>query len=853
MANHPSKNIKSLNRWTATPAPVNLEEVPNWIYRELNRLSDAMFNVDIMRLEQTNVDPGTEQGRRQKPRDGDIRYADGTNWNPNGQGQGIYWFDGTDWQPFGGGGSGGSPTDLDSLTDVTLTSPAPGEVLKYNGSQWTNAPDEVGAEYLDDLLDVNTSGKTTNDFLGWNGTSWVAAATSPVGFEEAPVDGNTYGRKDQTWEVINTFSGDYDDLTNKPDIPSDVSDLTDNTNLLEHFSGSYNDLTDKPYIPSDVGDLTDNGGLLGGFEEAPADGNDYVRKNNAWSVAAYFSGDYNDLTNKPSIPTDTGDLTDNGGLLGGGLEEAPVDGNEYVRKDAAWVINTDATFSGDYNDLSNKPDIPADVNDLTDVDGLLFSGDYNDLSNQPTIPTVNDATITFVQDGVEKGSFTLNQPNDETINVTDFVGIGEAPINQTQYARQNGAWAALNVEWQDVTQKPDLVEEAPIDSKKYVRENGAWVEDIDTHFSGDYNDLTNKPDIPTDIGQLTDSGNLLEHFSGDYNDLTNKPNIPIDVNDLTDIDGMLFSGDYNDLTNQPTIGDGSITINEAGVLKGTFTVNQSGNTIIDLDGPDGTGLGEAPTDGTDYVRGDGAWRAANYFSGVYSDLTGKPDIPSDIGDLTDTGNLLDGFSGDYNDLINQPTIPTVNDSTITFIQDGVTKGSFTLNQATDEDINITDFVGIGEAPIDGSEYVRKDGAWTLNTDATFSGDYNDLTNKPDIPSDVNDLTDVDGLLGGGGVEEAPNDGDKYVRQSESWVQLPSGAVSGLKWIDYATGFSTVPSVIDTVDNTNWSEEGDVYEYTYSNGTLYRVIGSTIDAFYNTFNAVANPALTGLVAQKSITI
>ena len=101
MANHPSKNIKSLNRWTATPAPVNIEEVPNWIYRELNRLSDAMFNVDIMRLEQTNVDPGTEQGRRQKPRDGDIRYADGTNWNPNGNGQGIYWFDGTNWQPFG--------------------------------------------------------------------------------------------------------------------------------------------------------------------------------------------------------------------------------------------------------------------------------------------------------------------------------------------------------------------------------------------------------------------------------------------------------------------------------------------------------------------------------------------------------------------------------------------------------------------------------------------------------------------------------------------------------------------------------------------------------------------------------
>ena len=40
------------------------------------------------------------------------------------------------------------------------------------------------------------------------------------------------------------FSGAYADLTGTPSIPSDVSDLTDNTSLL--FSGDYNDLTNKP-------------------------------------------------------------------------------------------------------------------------------------------------------------------------------------------------------------------------------------------------------------------------------------------------------------------------------------------------------------------------------------------------------------------------------------------------------------------------------------------------------------------------------------------------------------------------------------------------------------------------------
>lgn len=43
-------------------------------------------------------------------------------------------------------------------------------------------------------------------------------------------------------------------------------------------------------------------------------------------------------------------------------------------------------------------------------------------------------------------------------------------------------------------------------------------------------------------------------------------------------------------------------------------------------------------------------------------------------------------SGDYGDLINKPTITTVNNPTITITQGGVTKGSFTLNQASGDTI-----------------------------------------------------------------------------------------------------------------------------------------------------------------------
>ena len=66
-------------------------------------------------------------------------------------------------------------------------------------------------------------------------------------------------------------------------------------------------------------------------------------------------------------------------------------------------------------------------------------------------------------------------------------------------------------------------------------------------FSGNYNDLTNKPTIPTKLSELiNDKG-----FTGDYNNLINKPTIPTKVSELINDKG--YTGDYKDLINKPTI------------------------------------------------------------------------------------------------------------------------------------------------------------------------------------------------------------------------------------------------------------------------------------------------------------
>ena len=88
--------------------------------------------------------------------------------------------------------------------------------------------------------------------------------------------------------------------------------------------------------------------------------------------------------------------------------------------------------SGSYNDLTNKPTIPAaqvnsDWSANSGVAQILnkptlatvaTSGSYNDLSNKPTIPTVNNATLTIQKNGTTVNTFTANASSNVTANIT---------------------------------------------------------------------------------------------------------------------------------------------------------------------------------------------------------------------------------------------------------------------------------------------------------------------------------------------------------------------------------------------------------------------------------------------------
>ena len=83
-------------------------------------------------------------------------------------------------------GSGGGTGTLTGLTDVQLTSPTSGQVLKYNGTKWVNGTDNTGggggggATNLDELTDVVISSPSMDQVLKYNGSSWINSAAGGV-------------------------------------------------------------------------------------------------------------------------------------------------------------------------------------------------------------------------------------------------------------------------------------------------------------------------------------------------------------------------------------------------------------------------------------------------------------------------------------------------------------------------------------------------------------------------------------------------------------------------------------------------------------------------------------------------
>lgn len=205
------------------------------------------------------------------------------------------------------------------------------------------------------------------------------------------------------------YSGSYIDLSNKPNIPTKTSDLTNDSNFISNSdlsgsyynksqtdnllslkvntndlstvatSGQYSDLSGLPSIPNKTSDLTND--------------SNFVSSSSLATVAT--SGSYNDLLDKPSIPSVIPSVVQTtGSSTTDVMSQNAVTTVLSSKADSSNLSSV--AISGSYSDLSNKPTIPTKTSDLTNDSNFVSSsslatvattGSYNDLSSKPTIPS----------------------------------------------------------------------------------------------------------------------------------------------------------------------------------------------------------------------------------------------------------------------------------------------------------------------------------------------------------------------------------------------------------------------------------------------------------------------------------
>lgn len=205
-------------------------------------------------------------------------------------------------------------------------------------------------------------------------------------------------------------------------IPTKTSDLRNDSGFITiddipqspvtSVNGQTGDVTIQiPTVPTNISSFTNDVGYItdpGVTSVNNQTGAVYVQENVQanWSSTSGLSailnkpalkrvattGSYNDLDDKPTIPTNTSELINDSGFL---TQHQDISGK--VDSSSLAAVAT----SGDYTDLINTPTIPTysasdfDINDLSDSNGLrsTWSGKQDLLVSGTNIKTINNESI----------------------------------------------------------------------------------------------------------------------------------------------------------------------------------------------------------------------------------------------------------------------------------------------------------------------------------------------------------------------------------------------------------------------------------------------------------------------------
>lgn len=489
------------------------------------------------------------------------------------------------------------------------------------------------------------------------------------------------------------------------------------------ISGSYNDLEDTPtvytleqiqnivrYGRADISGLTEN--QLENLEkygstEAPTTDEEKEQAEQAQldklglhKIAK--TGDYADLINTPSYSVNYDSTTKKIQLKNGNNVVSEFDASEFIvdgMVDDVRIENSNLII--DFNTDSGKQDISIPISnifnasnyyDKTDVDNLLNYGTTTPTAEASTDPVVHESDLEdFLTTETDPVFAASPAANITAQNITDW--NNKVSNVQADWSATTGLGVILN--------KPTLANVAT---------------------SGSYNDLSDKPTIPTKVSDLTNDSGFINAETDPV--FTASAASGITAQNISDWNNKISGIKVGDTTIQPVNGVVTIPESDSNVQAdweeddstSDAYIQNKPNILTEAQINALFGGGLDPTSNPTIITSSNLEQqvAAKGFIKSANIPTKTSDLINDSGfltahqDISGKANTADlatvATSGSYNDLINKPTIPAAQ------IQ---------------ADWNQTDNTAL--------DFIN-------NKPTLFSGSYNDLTDKPTIPATYNALT-----------------------------------------------------------------------------------------------------------------
>lgn len=276
-------------------------------------------------------------------------------------------------------GGGTELYSIAQLGDVDPSGVVDGQVLVYSSSEgkWIPA-DQAGGGGAVESVNGQTGAVVLVISDLANDAGYITAAEAPVQVSDIPTNNNQLlngagyiTSAEAPVQPGDVFSGDYNDLSNKPSIPSNLDDLAD-VNAASPSSGQFLQWNGSEWVPGAAsGAPVDSvNGQTGVVVLTASDVGAATTAQGALADSAIQPGVVNPVyfVNQAAFP----DATANHGAVA----HSHADGAMYFAHGGTW------------NKLANASDIPVNVSELNNDAGYLTTETVNNinLSALPLLP-----------------------------------------------------------------------------------------------------------------------------------------------------------------------------------------------------------------------------------------------------------------------------------------------------------------------------------------------------------------------------------------------------------------------------------------------------------------------------------